>query len=530
MSQLYVTCPVTGERMERFTKEHAQKLGFPSLSKYRKAYNLDYLTVYQRSRNHLKRLYNVDFKRWVVGYRNSDGEMRYVTKIYEPGTTSTARAASRFPLGDSNFNAHFAGVHPLAIFAFGTHARYFGFDVDSKEQAPTHTLKIVQTLVAEGFSRHDIHVSFSGGKGYHVELFTAQHLSFADWVTFGRYIIDKAGLTGEPIEFRPTSNNSHALKMPLTKHPKTGRFAGYCDNQTLEVLDEQQSHDYLATIQQIDVDPVLAVIDRAKTAKTATKPAAKPDKPKQKAVRVREVGLFKTTAEKKETAVKLLSEGLPGTGTRWKAMRNVLIPYLKIEQGCDERETREILVNFCRREHEAGRITTPLDKCEREIDDLIKNYYPLVDGVYSNVREVEITRNEVEWVAGVIEQDGSRTARDLLWALLLLKKAYANKKGEFFAARATVQKLLAKPRKISPVTIQKSRDWLAENGYIEFTVPDNSFRERRATTYKLLNEEATETEILGQVQFDEELDSRALLKEVTKHLYASPELKKLKLS
>lgn len=527
-----VTCPETGEKLLRFTKEHAQKVGYESLTQFKKKNKLNYSTLPQRSRSHLKRLYNIDFSRWVVGYREStNGDMRYVTKIYEPYTDSTAKAASKFPMSDGMFNAHFRGESPLAIFAYGTRSRWFAFDVDSKEKALDDTLKLVDTLVAQGISRKDIHVSYSGGKGYHVELFTDKHLPFSQWQAFGHAILGHAGLSTDQIEFRPTENNSHALKLPLTLHPKTGNFAGYCrldcNNRTLEVLGVQDSHDYLATIEQIGIEAILAVEPLPKM--EAPKPS-KPSNPKPKAVRVVEPRLFKSDDDKKTTAIKILSEGLPGPGTRWKSIRNTLIPYLKAEMGCDEEKTREILIDFCKREYEAGRTTTPIEQCIKEIDKLIEGFYPLVNGVYSVVRELEVTKSEVEWVVGVVEIGGKRTARDLLWALLLLKKAYANKEGEFFASREAVQALLSNPRKISPSTIQTHRKWLSDNGYLEFEVPKNYYTQRKATIYKLSYEEIDKPEVVDQVHFSEDMDGRDLLKQITKRLYASHEIKVLKLA
>ncbi|MFB4163674.1 hypothetical protein ACE1TI_07470 [Alteribacillus sp. JSM 102045] len=72
---------------------------------------------------------------------------------------------------------------------------------------------------------------------------------------------------------------------------------------------------------------------------------AEPDK----AVKITEFDLFKTADEKRNTAVKLLRDGLLGKGTRWKAMRNVLIPYLKTELGHDAEETKEILTEWTAR-------------------------------------------------------------------------------------------------------------------------------------------------------------------------------------
>ncbi|MFB4163673.1 hypothetical protein ACE1TI_07465 [Alteribacillus sp. JSM 102045] len=239
---LPVRCPLTGEPLLSFTKAHAQNMGYSSLSAYKRDNGLTYNTLPQRSKEQIKRLYNIDFTKWVQGFQQASG-MRYVMRQYfaeyEEAKAAGIRKESKFPLNEAALYRHFSGESPLAIFAHGTHARYFGFDVDSEEQVETHARQLIATLQAEGIPDEHIHVSYSGGKGYHIELFTAKHLTFADWELIGRYIRDQAKLTGEAIEFRPTSTNGQAWKLPLTFHSKTGNFAGFVDKETFAVYDVQ---------------------------------------------------------------------------------------------------------------------------------------------------------------------------------------------------------------------------------------------------------------------------------------------------
>lgn len=165
VDKLEVTCPITGEKMQKFTRLHAEQVGYKTLTQYRKENGLDFLTVAQRTRQKLKYLYNIDFTKWVVGYRHGEG-MRYVHKKYvedyEGAVEAGMRSASKYLLSDAAFNRHLKGQNPIAIFAYGTHSRWFGFDVDSKEQAQADTFKLINTLEVQGINKEDIHVSFSG--------------------------------------------------------------------------------------------------------------------------------------------------------------------------------------------------------------------------------------------------------------------------------------------------------------------------------------------------------------------------------
>jgi len=519
MGELKLQCPVTREYVSRLDKTQALRAGFPSLKVYKTTHNIEHTTVQQRSFEKFKSLYNIDFKRWVVGYETGKG-MVYATKRYG----GRGKSASKFPLGSTQFYEHFSGKHPIAIFAHGKKSTFFTLDIDTKEQARSDTYLIVETLLTVGFRREHIHVSFSGSKGYHVTLFSSEPLPIATWHKLGNYVREYGDFSEHDIEYRPNESNGHAVKLPLTQHPKTKAFAGYCD-EFLKVMDEQASHDYLCEIQPMNVEDVQMIIDELRNIGVPTK---REDKPTD-AVEVIDKRLFQTADEKMDSAIKLLTEGLAAPGTRWKAMRNTLIPYIKCELGCDEEETRYILYDFCQREYDEGRSSTEPEQAKREVDDLIENFYPLVTGVYSIKRDIVISREEVEWVVSVIENGGSRASRDLLWALLLMRKTYGGKDGKFFASREMVQKLLSKPRTISPATIQKSRDWLAENGYITFKVPDDSFSKRRATSYTVEYEELADITILKQVTFEQESDARTLLSSIAESLYTKMDIRRLKL-
>jgi len=515
MGELKIQCPATHELVSKLDKAQALRAGYASLRLYKAKHHIEYTTVEQRSFQKMKKLYNVDFRRWVVGYETPKG-MVYATKKYG----GRGKSACDFPLGPTQFNEHFSGKHPLAIFAHGKESKFFAMDVDTKEHARNDTYLIVETLISAGISRQHIHVNFSGSKGYHVTLFSDKALPFETWHKLGDYVRYKCEFSGNDVEYRPNETNGHALKLPLTLHPKTKAFAGYC-NEFLTVLDEQASHDYLNAIEPMDSEELIELIGELDEFERQESP--------KDAVEVVDNRLFQTSEEKTDSAIKLLTDGLAAPGTRWKAIRNTLIPYIKCEMGCDAEETRDILYGFCEREYEKGRSTTGKEQYEREIDDLIENFYPLVTGIYSVQRDIVISREEVEWVVSVIENGGSRASRDLLWALLLMRKTYGGKDGRFFASRETIQKLLSKPRTISPATIQKSRDWLADSGYITYKVPDDSFSKRRATSYTVEFNEPEEVTILKKMTFEQESDARNLLSLIADSLYSKTDVRRLKL-
>lgn len=536
LSTFPVTCPVCGEKLPQITREHAMSHGYRSLAEFKEACGINYTTLLQRSREKLKELYNYDPTRWGLVIWTDTGECRYVTKRYvedyDAARARGLRSANRFPLDDTAFNRHLSGRNPLAIFARGTHSRYFGFDVDTKEMAVHHALRIIHALQDEGIPKRYIHVSFSGGKGYHIELFTNKHVLFEHWVAFGAYILDAAGLNGEAIEFRPNKGNSHAWKLPLTFHHKTGNFAAFCDIDTLEPLEILESHDYLHQIEQMDVNLLFPILTRARQLeqeierRREQERAAKraQERKKKEAIKVTDKRVFQTDEEKRATAKRHLQHGLVAQGTRWNATRDIAL-YLYHENGMGVEEIREQLIEWTATQIERGMAATPLEQCIKEIDGIL-DWLPKTDGFYSTVRDITITREEIEFVLSVPQ----RLARDLLWALLLRSKAYAKRDGTFYTSDRDLQKLLCEPRPMSRAAISKWRRWLADNGYIIAIVPEKRFENGLATTYKLLFKPTENPEVIDAVTFDDNMDCRLLLRRIAAKLYTDKELKKMKLA
>jgi hypothetical protein len=541
MNELLIQCPICGERLPQIDRAHALKHGSTGLKDFREAYGITYTTLLQRSREKIKQLYNVDFARWGLIIRDVAGLNRYVRKQYFDGDDYSEakergiKSASRYPLNDTALNNHFKGTNPVAIFARGDRSRYFGFDVDSKELAPVHTLKIVTMLEVEGIPREHIHVSYSGGKGYHIELFTDKHIEITQWNDLGEYILHIADLIAQPIEFRPNRNNSHAWKLPLTYHHKTGYFAGYCDNRTLEVNDVARSHDYLFAIEQMSLETVVPLLRKAERHKAEVqqkveeaKAARKAvERKKKEAVKITDDRLFRTDDEKRASVEDRLKYGLIYEQTRWSVTCDIAV-FLFHEYGNSIEEVREQLIEWTEREIDKGRASTPIDEAIREIDSILA-WVQTTNCFYATIREITITRGEIDWVLTVPDPK----ARDLLWALLLRSKAHTKQRdGTFYTSRKQLQDLLSKPRTMHPTVIAGRRQWLIDNGYIEAVIskPHIDKTKRKASTYRLLFVTENSPEVIDSVEFNEALDCRELLRSIAAKLFDVSELQKLKLA
>src|SRR5690625_1341512 len=162
-------------------------------------------------------------------------------------------------LNDGMIKRHLQGSITYGVFSGGWFNKFMTFDVDYKDLAMARwvTLKVVDTLVREiNIKRSDIHVSLSGNKGYHIDLFFDKPLRVTDTEAFYRKVMDEVGELpkGGEVEFRPTW--SQGVKLPLGVHQRTGNRCWFVDNRTLEPF---ESFDYILTIEPMDSDKIMGV-------------------------------------------------------------------------------------------------------------------------------------------------------------------------------------------------------------------------------------------------------------------------------
>lgn len=98
-----------------------------------------------------------------------------------------------------------------------------------------------------GIPTRKIYGSFSGSKGYHVELFFGDTIKTDILFNLYRYIIEECCLDQKKVEFRPT--DKAAIKLPLSVHPRTGKVCWFIEISSME---ESCEPDYLLSIEPLD--------------------------------------------------------------------------------------------------------------------------------------------------------------------------------------------------------------------------------------------------------------------------------------
>lgn len=129
---------------------------------------------------------------------------------------------------------HLERAYAVGVFASAWGSKFICFDVDDGKHETV--AKLIDTLEGVGIPRRLIYVSFSGGKGYHVEVFFDEQIETRRLRDLYERIIAGGDFDPRKVEFRPT--NTAAIKLPLSIHAKTGNICWFVDRESLEPIED----------------------------------------------------------------------------------------------------------------------------------------------------------------------------------------------------------------------------------------------------------------------------------------------------
>lgn len=130
------------------------------------------------------------------------------------------------PLKNTHLASHVRQKYAVAIFAGKYSSKFMCLDVDTPDKALVQN--ILEALTELGIQEDMLHVSNSGGKGFHIDLFFDSLMYTEDLKTLYNHLGAMMDLS--KVEFRPTYKQS--IKLPLSVHCKTGNVCWYLDKHT----------------------------------------------------------------------------------------------------------------------------------------------------------------------------------------------------------------------------------------------------------------------------------------------------------
>lgn len=340
---------------------------------------------------------------------------------------------SPYPLVDNILERHVRQEITIGVYSGKYLTKVIGFDVDMKEHSAVATQELVRTLTdVYGLDLENILVSFSGSKGYHVDVFLNKAMALEKAKQFYHLVLQETGYNFTEIELRPTAGQGY--KLPLSVHRKTGKVACIVDSLTLVV----QPREAIFNVIKADTESLLELLPEQVTGRN-------------------ELTLDATTAEQfedtldgmkmfiptdyRESMAKILTEGT----LLYKDSRNNSTFFLSIflkEQGYSETETAGIT---------AGIIENTF-KYKRDLIDVattqefaVKECYRIAKVVFE--RDYSITEHKAKPIRIYKEdilltlQPKRKELRQLLFSMICHGKRYAAKDGSFYMAYSVMTKV-----------------------------------------------------------------------------------------
>jgi len=417
---------------------------------------------------------------------------KYNTEIFTKNT-ATYKDDS-VPLQDFHIRGHLRKRYTIGVFA---NRRYnitpficFDVDVNNNEQAKEVVGKIIKTLNNLGIDNEFIYVSWSGNRGYHVEIFFSRPIknNVAE-VLF--YIVNyKANLLDidyGKVEFRPT--NTQGVKLPLGVNFKgenaLNNFCFFVDYEN--DFNYIRSKEYVLQIQKISSDYIYDIFAiHYNVYEKYLQSISADDLLSQYSINdvsnsssLSNIPSINYMAASLDELMELENEGLTQPGTRNNATVGLAILY-KCHYGLNSDECIERLIDWMNWQ-DTRYYKTPINKCVKEIKKVVKcvfnNNYQLSGGR----SRVEVSKKEIEEILKVKAKNGKL----VLFALLLYSKKFTKNNGNFYMPFSRMERYTGLSKNTCVTHVNK----LIDNNFIEAVSRGKYFpdgKSYKANTYKVL--------------------------------------------
>lgn len=386
--------------------------------------------------------------------QSKKGKWRHITA----GQLNQFTKKKDIRLSDWHLENHLNGNFTIGTFAGDFGSIFMSFDVDFHDivMANWITYKIAYTLDSYGI---DHHISFSGSKGYHIDIFFKDKITVKHARKFFDYVIEKSDIkqhTQGQVEFRVSEKQG--IKLPLGIHQVTKNYCGFCRiEEGLKVMDKEQSEKYLLTIKQIPSRQVLNVIEIAESELDEidtkqfieSQDAISPFVPLANHEQSEDYSITR--------AQKLLTEGLQVQGSRHNSTFLICM-YLKY-CGYERVECIDELYDWMDAQNPKS-YTTKLTDCYKDIDLIVRDVYEKDYNLSSGNRDLTVTLTELKWI---IERCPEKNQKLITYAMLKHSKRHADMQGVFYMPFSMIESATGVAEKTARSQVNK----LIQLGVIE---------------------------------------------------------------
>ena len=365
---------------------------------------------------------------------------KFIEQYQDKDKNEIKWAERKFALNDSMILKHLTQEKTIGVFSGSIITSFMCFDVDIKDQelCKWAVYKIVESLQDFGVAGKYIHISISGSKGYHIEIFFDEPVYLNDIETLYWMVLNTTDLFnidfGE-VELRPCKTKTEkvlGVKLPLGKNLKTNNTCWFCDYG--KGLSPIKDYNYVLSIEPMPKTIFLDILEKEEdilvTPEQQYKIEAITDKHKP-------LPEYKNNVDEKYTVEQVenvITNGLQITGSRHNALFNIIKYYKHL--GVSQEDNEEWVTEWMHQQDK----TTYSTKWEAVLLDISE----IINYVYTNncsfvIKNLNIDVS-LEETMEIIKVKGKNNQL-VLYSLLIHSKRYSVKSGLFYMSYNQMMKV-----------------------------------------------------------------------------------------
>lgn len=387
-------------------------------------------------------LYVTEQKKRLVQFKSKTGETHYSTEEAGKGYLKN----SKYVITTFQLMKHVQGKATYGVFAGAELSKFLCFDVDygNWEASEIWVKRIINSLKRHGIKKEQIHVSFSGKKGFHVDLFFDKALQVKTLQLFYEHVVSDIDGDIHKIEFRPTS--TQGVKLPLGIHQDTQTQCYFVNYDTFDIVDylsDKRSIEYLkqAKTNRIDAHRFIEVCKKLKPTLNTIAVEHKHTGQAEKLISKAQNNIDKTfqSVSDKLTYCKhlLATRQLMYSGSRHNATL-LIAQYIK-EQGTERdaavNEVKAFIEEAYRNDRSKFSEETTLGYAVAEAERLTSLVYEREYSLYNTGRkEWELYESEMTYILEKVNTMSEKRKQpfiQLLFAFLMESKKHATKSNDY---------------------------------------------------------------------------------------------------
>ncbi|ANA80162.1 hypothetical protein C7121_06265 [Paenibacillus glucanolyticus] len=329
------------------------------------------------------------------------------------------------PLRRYHLEYHLEGKSAVGTFAGQYFTKLITFDVDFEDAdfAKWVTYKLAATLDAAGIYTYLI--SFSGSKGYHLDICLADAIAVKNARRFFDFIVTGADLTevqGGQVEYRPSG--MQGVKLPLGYHQKTGAYCGFCTVEDgLRIMGPEESHAYFLAAKKTEAALILDTIAGGDGAYSEREAADMEEA----------IGRHRPleTYEQSESytlsrAAERYNVGLTRPGQRHKSF--LLLARLFNHNGVDRAEARAAITEWFAWQN-PDYYDSSREFCAKDLAECVDYVYDRDLTLAAQQKDITVTFTEID---DIMRKCPQKNQKALAYAMLVHSKRWADPGGTFY--------------------------------------------------------------------------------------------------